>query len=100
MARIGIALSGGGHRAALCGLGALLYFIDAEKNREVTSIASVSGGSLTNGYMAQAGGYCDMPKADLRKHAQAFAHQVSTRGTVWACLGTWVYLFVTVTTLV
>jgi hypothetical protein len=46
---IGVALSGGGHRAALFALGVLWYPADAGKNRSVTSIASVSGGSLTNG---------------------------------------------------
>jgi hypothetical protein len=52
MAGVGVAISGGGHRAAMFGLGALLYLADAGKNRPVTSIASISGGSLTNGYVA------------------------------------------------
>jgi hypothetical protein len=39
MGRIGVALSGGGHRASLFGLGALLYLADAGKSQEVTSIA-------------------------------------------------------------
>ena len=50
---IGVALSGGGHRASLFGLGVLLYLGDAHKLPELTSFASVSGGSLTNGYVAQ-----------------------------------------------
>lgn len=33
MPRIGVALSGGGHRASLFALGTLLYLIDAQKNR-------------------------------------------------------------------
>lgn len=48
-----VALSGGGHRAALFGLGVLLYLAEARRNSSVTSIASVSGGSITNGYFAQ-----------------------------------------------
>ena len=51
MPRIGVALSGGGHRAALFGLGALLYIVDAGKHREVVTISSVSGGSLTNAFV-------------------------------------------------
>lgn len=50
---VSLALSGGGHRAALFALGVLLYLGDAQKNRSVTSIASVSGGSITNGYFAK-----------------------------------------------
>jgi hypothetical protein len=39
------------------GLGVLLYLVDAAKNREVTSISSVSGGSITNAFVAQMHGY-------------------------------------------
>ena len=61
MARVGVAISGGGHRAALFGLGSLMYLADAEKSREVVSIASASGGSITNGYVALRADYahCD-----------------------------------------
>lgn len=48
---IGIALSGGGHRAAVFCLGAMLYLVDAGLNRSVTTISSVSGGSILNGYL-------------------------------------------------
>ena len=41
---LSVALSGGGHRAALFGLGVLMYLADAGKNRQVGSIVSVSGG--------------------------------------------------------
>ncbi len=60
--RMSVALSGGGHRASAWGLGALyglLSMRDAEAAKpdgvpiEVTAIASVSGGSLTNGVVAQ-----------------------------------------------
>jgi hypothetical protein len=46
-------MSGGGHRATLFVLGALIYLVDAKANEGVTSIASVSGGSLTNGLVGQ-----------------------------------------------
>jgi hypothetical protein len=47
-----VAVSGGGHRAALFGLGALLALAQTKVNTRVTSIASVSGGSLTNAAIA------------------------------------------------
>ena len=47
-----VALSGGGHRATLFGLGVLLALVDLGLNRRVVQIASVSGGSITNAYVA------------------------------------------------
>jgi NTE family protein len=44
--RLGVALSGGGFRATVYGLGALLYLVDSGLNKQVTSISSVSGGSI------------------------------------------------------
>ena len=52
MARIGVAISGGGYRATTWGLGALLYLVDAGKHADVASISSVSGGSVANGVVA------------------------------------------------
>ena len=51
VSRIAVALSGGGHRA-LFSLGALVYLVDAGKSREVTSVSSVSGGSLIDRFGA------------------------------------------------
>ena len=50
---LGVAISGGGHRAALWGLGTLLYLVDAGLNRDVRVISSVSGGSITNGVVGK-----------------------------------------------
>ena len=47
---VGLALSGGGHRAALFGLGVLMALRDAGKLPR--QIASVSGGSITNAFLA------------------------------------------------
>jgi predicted acylesterase/phospholipase RssA len=92
---IGVALSGGGHRASLFGLGALLYLGDAGKLPQVTSIASVSGGSLTNGYLAQA---VDLTKADdgaaFEQAMAPFAKQLAQRGTLFATGMTWAYAVV------
>jgi predicted acylesterase/phospholipase RssA len=46
---IGVAISGGGHRATLWGLGVLLALVDLDLNRRVSVISSVSGGSIANG---------------------------------------------------
>ena len=51
--RIGIALSGGGHRASVWGTGVLAAVVDAGLGSDVVSVSSVSGGSITNGVVAQ-----------------------------------------------
>jgi hypothetical protein len=48
---VGVSLSGGGFRATLLGIGALLAIVDAGQAGEVRSIASVSGGSLANAFV-------------------------------------------------
>lgn len=45
---IGVALSGGGHRSALFGVGALFYLVSSNRAKSIRTIASVSGGSYTN----------------------------------------------------
>jgi len=92
MAGIAVALSGGGHRAALFGLGVLLYLVDAKKNEQVTSIASVSGGSLTNAYVAQSIDYATASTADFEPVARRLAGQIVKRATLWAAPLTWLYL--------
>ncbi len=47
-----IAISRGGFRATAFGLGVLLYLVDRGLNQRVKSITSVSGGSITNGFVA------------------------------------------------
>jgi predicted acylesterase/phospholipase RssA len=97
MASIGVALSGGGHRASLFGLGALLYLADSGKSREVTSIASVSGGSLTNGYLAQEAArgrteFSNMAPDEFRQVAGRLASRIARGGTLWATPLTWLYV--------
>lgn len=87
MPRVAVALSGGGHRAALFGLGALLYLTDSQENREVESIASVSGGSLTNGYIAQAADYRTAESVAFRIAVTPFARRLARNGTVWPPAG-------------
>ena len=96
MAKIGVALSGGGHRATLYGLGVLLYLADVQKNTEVTSISSVSGGSLTNAYVGLRGDYRGLSQQDFRVVASSLAAQIANRGTLFAWIGTKIYLAVLV----
>lgn len=48
-----IALSGGGHRATLATLGALMAIVDRGLGSKIIQVASVSGGSITNAFVAQ-----------------------------------------------
>ena len=85
MANISVALSGGGHRAALFALGALQYLADAGKNVEVTSIASVSGGSLTNGFVGQTVAYNEVNGSDFQAQVtDRMVSQLTERGTLFA----------------
>jgi hypothetical protein len=92
-------MSGGGHRASLFGLGVLLYLADAGKLSEVTSIASVSGGSITNGYVAQtldiAGSH---DGATFETATRPLANQLARHGSLFASWVTWVYLVILVAT--
>ena len=80
MNRIRIALSGGGHRATVFSLGALLYLVDAKRMGDVQTITSVSGGSITNAYLS----LFDKPLSKLsRDDIAAFARQIAGRPDVW-----------------
>lgn len=91
MASIAVALSGGGYRAAMFGLGVVLYLVDAAKNREVTSISSVSGGSITNAFLGQMQGYHQRTSADFWPAVSPLAKTIAHK-TLWSTLSTWVYL--------
>ena len=99
--KLAVALSGGGHRASLFALGVMLYLTDAGKNRDVTSVSSVSGGSLTNGFVAQEGDYSTLtPRQFENRIARPLARQIAQRGTLWAAWITWAYILVLLTGLV
>jgi hypothetical protein len=86
-ARIAVALSGGGHRATLFALGVLMYLVDSSKNRQVTSIASVSGGSTTNGFVAQNLDFQQAKQPDFEQRvARPLAQQIAQPGTLFAPL--------------
>lgn len=90
--RIAVALSGGGHRACLFGLGALLYLADAGKGGSLASIASVSGGSMANGAVAQEVDLTQAGPDRLRQVVARVAGQITGRGTVFGTVWTFAYL--------
>ncbi len=81
MAGVGVSMSGGGHRASLFGLGVLLYLVDAGKNEQVTSISSVSGGSLTNAFVGQALDLQATTPEEFDRAVAPFATRIARRGT-------------------
>src|ERR1700676_821166 len=90
---LAVSLSGGGHRAALFGLGALMYLVDARINAHVTSIASVSGGSITNGFVGQKLDFRDVDGQTFRKEvASPLAAQIAKHGTLFAPILTKLYV--------
>jgi hypothetical protein len=90
--RSALSFSGGGHRACVFALGALLYLADAERSREIASISSVSGGSLANGYVAQ---QLDLPTASAADVGAAVGHvarRVAGCGVLFGAWFTWAYV--------
>src|SRR5215208_3604292 len=81
---VAVTLSGGGHRASLFGLGSMLYLIDAGKGPELSNVSSVSGGSLTNGYIGLKTDLTTVTPADFWDTMRPFAAQLTRRGTLFA----------------
>jgi len=85
MTRIGVALSGGGHRASVFGAGLLLYLADAGRQGDVGGIASVSGGSITNGVVAHEMDYRQASTADVRAGLRPLLRHIAYTGLFfWA----------------
>lgn len=80
MARIGIALSGGGHRATIWGIGVLLYLADAGRHGDVGVIASVSGGSIANGVVAHEMDYATASADEVRARLRPLLRHVAYTG--------------------
>src|SRR6185312_6860984 len=82
---LAVSLSGGGHRATLFVLGALMYLVDVRANTYVSSIASVSGGSLTNGLVGQNLNFRQTDGDEFRNRVAApLATQIAKSGTLFA----------------
>jgi predicted acylesterase/phospholipase RssA len=80
MGRIGIALSGGGHRATIWGIGVLLYIADAGRQGDVGVIASVSGGSIANGVIAHEMDYAKTGADEVRSRLRPLLRHVACTG--------------------
>ena len=86
---LAVALSGGGHRAAIFGLGVLLYLVDSGLNRRVRLISSVSGGSITNGFVAQECDFRQVDREAFDRIAAALLQRIVRQGlfrwwVIWA----------------
>src|SRR6266705_403480 len=81
-APLAISLSGGGHRATLFGLGCLLAVVDLGLNRRVTQIASVSGGSILNAFVAHRCRFEEMTRETFEPVAHELASLVVNRGVL------------------
>ncbi|HEY5873738.1 MAG TPA: patatin-like phospholipase family protein [Ilumatobacteraceae bacterium] len=94
MARIGVAVSGGGYRATTWGLGALLYLVDAGKHREVTTISSVSGGSVANGLVAHETEFRTTDPERFRAALHPLLRHMAYDGLIFFGAATNAYVFV------
>lgn len=90
--RLGVCLSGGGHRAALFGLGALKYLVDAGLGPHITVVSSVSGGSITNGWLGLDVDLTTVTPDEFARHTADLAGRISRRGTLWAAWTTYAFL--------
>jgi NTE family protein len=85
---IGVALSGGGFRATLAGLGVLQLLADAGLLANVRYCSSVSGGSVANGLFAHH--YAELQQAGMTGEAfeaivvRPFVEKISTRSFIWS----------------
>ena len=79
---IGLALSGGGIRAASVGLGALQALRESDRLREVDYLSTVSGGGYIGGYLSVAALASSVDKA--LQAAKPCLNNRSAEKTLWA----------------
>ena len=77
---VAVAISGGGHRATVFGLGALLAVTDSELNKQTTSISSVSGGSIANAIALTGPDFGTTNSAAFEVHIAKSLRAISSRG--------------------
>ena len=83
---VGVALSGGGYRAALFTLGAPLYLIYAVNGPFLTAITSVSAGRSPMASSGQTTDLRSIQQSELRSRASWFASRITAHGAVFAAL--------------
>ena len=79
---VAVALSGGGHRATVFGLGAISALLDAGLGKRLVSISSVSGGSIANGVLMVGPDVGTAATAEIDAHLTAALHAVADRGVL------------------
>ena len=86
---IGLCLSGGGHRATAFSLGALLYLADVGEHQQISAISSVSGGSLTSGFLATCEKpLCKQTPREVEEVVKTLAHMLTGRPQLfWPAIG-------------
>ena len=77
---LGIALSGGGHRATAFALGSLLAVVDADLNRNTISVSSVSGGSIANAIAMTGPDFGQATASQFEEHIRPALVAVAERG--------------------
>jgi predicted acylesterase/phospholipase RssA len=92
MASTAVAMSGGGHRACIFALGVALYLADAQRIGDIASMASVSGGSLANGALAQDLDLKTCSASDVEAAVARTARKVAGRGTLFGAKITIAYV--------
>jgi len=75
-----IDLSGGGVRAALFALGALLFIVESGVSARVRVVSSVSGGSLVNATLAMWKDFSKATAEDFEELCRDLARRISLRG--------------------
>lgn len=78
-----ISLSGGGHRATLATLGALMAIVDRGLSPKVMQIASVSGGSITNAFVAQRCRFGELAPGELDEIANELTTTIIHNGCAY-----------------
>jgi predicted acylesterase/phospholipase RssA len=81
--RIGVAISGGGHRATAWGAGTLLALSDAGLGSEICSVSSVSGGSITNGVVAHDLDLTEAPPEAVERSLGRLLRHLTGEGLFW-----------------
>lgn len=70
----------------------MLYLVDAGKGPELSNVSSVSGGSLTNGYIGLKADLTTVTPDQFRDAVRPLARQIVARGTLFAYVPTYLLL--------
>jgi predicted acylesterase/phospholipase RssA len=77
---IGLTLSGGGFRATIFSFGVLYYLIERGLGKRIQYVASVSGGSVANGFVAQECDLSSVTPEEFRELVRRMGRKVAHEG--------------------